>query len=126
VSLTIETELKEVLEGLNRRFDKLDQKLDNVQKDLTDLKIGQVKIEGEIRTLDERLTGKIDTLDERLTGKIDTLDERLTGKIDALDTKVDGINTRLGLVEFSNRGIFIGLIMIVLGGAAKMFGFLAN
>ena len=39
MSIKIETELKEVLEGLNRRFDKIDQKLDNVQNDTTELKL---------------------------------------------------------------------------------------
>ena len=92
MSLTIEVELKDVLNGIN-------QKLDVIQKDVTDLKLGQVEIKGDINTLDEKLSGKINTL----------------------DTKVDGLSTRVGNQEFLLRTIVGGLILIILGGAAKMF-----
>ena len=45
------------------------------------------------------------------------------GKVEALDGKLEQINTRVGNIEFSNRGILVGLILVVLGGAAKLFGF---
>ena len=52
------------------------------------------------------------------------LDERLSGQINLLDEKVSGLGKRLENQEFTNRGILIGLIVVVLGGAAKFFGFL--
>jgi hypothetical protein len=82
MSLTIEVELKDVLNGIN-------QKLDVIQKDVTDLKLGQVEIKGEIKTL---------------------------------DAKVDGLSARVGDREILLRTIVAGLIVIVIGGAAKMFG----
>jgi Skp family chaperone for outer membrane proteins len=106
MSIKIESDLKEVLTRLDQKFDRLDQKLDNLQKDVTDLKV-------------ELVTTKTE-----LTGKINTLDERLTGKINTLDTKVEGISTRLQNQEFTSRAIFISLILVILGGAAKMFGFI--
>ncbi|WP_295615301.1 hypothetical protein [Chamaesiphon sp. GL140_3_metabinner_50] len=44
---TIETDLKEIL-------DKLDRKMDRMQEDITELKLGQAKIEGDIKALDNK------------------------------------------------------------------------
>ena len=103
MSLTIEVELKDVLNGIN-------QKLDVIQKDVNDLKLGQAEIKGDIKALDERLSGKVTNLDEKFSGKISTL-----------DTKVDGLSTRISNQEFLLRTIVGGLVLIILGGAAKMF-----
>lgn len=55
MSVTIEQDLKDIL-------GKIDQKLDGLQKDIVDLKIGQTEIKGEIKTLSERING----VDERV------------------------------------------------------------
>jgi predicted RNase H-like nuclease (RuvC/YqgF family) len=81
MSLTIETELKDI-------FTKIDQRLDRMEQSINDLKLGQAEIKGEIKNL---------------------------------ETKVDGLSTRVGNQEFLSRTIVGGLILIVLGGAAKMF-----
>jgi hypothetical protein len=39
---------------------------------------------------------------------------------------VSGLDKRIENQEFTSRGILIGLIVVVLGGAAKVFGFLPN
>jgi hypothetical protein len=46
----------------------------------------------------------------------------LKGQINTLDAKVDGLSTRIGNQEFLLRTIVSGQILIILGGAAKMFG----
>ena len=92
MSLTIEVELKDVLNGIN-------QKLDVIQKDVADMKLGQAELKGDIKTLDEKLNGKINTL----------------------DAKVDGLSTRVSNQELLLRTIVGGLILIILGGAARMF-----
>ncbi len=95
--IQITTDLSQVLERIEQKIDRLDQKfetkLDNIQKDVTDLKVGQVKLEGEIK---------------------------------ALEVKVDGIGKRIDNQEFVNRGIVIGLIVTIIGGAAKLFGWVGN
>lgn len=95
MSLIVETDLKEIL-------NRIDQKIDNIQRDVTDLKISVTEIRGDIRTVDERLSGQINTL----------------------DTKIDGLSTRVQNQEFTSRAILGGLLLIVLGGAAKMFNFI--
>ena len=86
MSVTIEQDLKEIL-------GKIDQKLDGLQKDIVDLKIGQTEIKGEIKTLSERING---------------IDERVKNQ------------------DFISRGILVGLILAILGGLAKLFGFAGN
>jgi archaellum component FlaC len=95
MSLIVETDLKEILS-------RIDQKLDGVQKDVTDLKLGVSELKGEIKIVDERLSGLINNL----------------------DTKVEGLSTRIQNQEFTARDILGRLLLIVLGGAAKMFNFL--
>jgi len=47
------------------------------------------------------------------------LDERLTAEI-------KGLTARVADREFTSRGILIALVVAILGGAAKIFGFLPN
>ena len=47
------------------------------------------------------------------------LDERLTAEI-------KGLTARVADQKFTNRGILIALVVAILGGAAKIFGFLPN
>jgi ABC-type phosphate transport system auxiliary subunit len=81
MSLTIETELKDI-------FTKIDQRLDRMEQSINDLKLGQAEIKGEIKNL---------------------------------ETRVDGLSTRISNQEFLLRTIVGGLILIVLGGVARMF-----
>ncbi|MFM7575999.1 MAG: DUF4164 domain-containing protein [Microcystaceae cyanobacterium] len=101
-----ESDLKELKDLITTGFSRLDT-------EITGLKISQ-----------ERLSGQITSLDEKLTGQITSLDEKLTGKINVLDEKIAGLGKRLEFQEFINRSILGGLIIIVLGGAAKYFWFL--
>lgn len=82
----IQTDIAEVLGQIN-------QKLDKLIGDVTDLKVGQAEIKGEVK---------------------------------ALDTKVEQIDKRVSNQEFTNRGILIGIVVIILGGAAKLFGIVGN
>ena len=82
----IQTDIAEVLGQIN-------QKLDKLSEDVTDLKVGQAEIKGDIK---------------------------------ALDTKVEQLDKRVGNQEFANRGVLVGLILVILGGAAKFFGMVGN
>ncbi|MBJ7899046.1 MAG: hypothetical protein GC158_03760 [Cyanobacteria bacterium RI_101] len=90
---TLETDLKEIFAKFDQRFDRLEQRLDGMQKDLTDVKLSQAQIRGDIQTLDE---------------------------------KVSGFGKRLENQEFVNRSIFAAVIVTILAGAVKFFGFLPN
>jgi hypothetical protein len=133
----IETDLAIILNEikLEQKEIRLDQR--KILEEVNTVKLGQSnlsgeirsldeKLSGEIRTLDKKLSGEIRTLDERLSGKITTLDEKLSGEIKTLDTKVDQLDKRISNSELTNRGILGGIVIIVLGGAAKFFGLIPN
>lgn len=60
-SPTIEIDLGSALERIEQSLadfrQETNQKLDNLNKEVTDLKIGQARIEGDIKVLDSKLTG---------------------------------------------------------------------
>jgi hypothetical protein len=97
MSITIESDLKEIL-------NKIDTKLDTLSRDVTDIKVGVAK-----------LAEKVDGLEKRLEAKIDGIEEKL-------EAKIDGLGKRMDNQEFISRGVLIGLIVAILGGFAKLFG----
>ena len=76
------------------------------------------RIEGKIDKIDERLT-KVEIGQSEIRGDIKALDDRLT-------TEIKGLTARVAYQEFTNRGILIALVVAILGGAAKLFGFFPN
>jgi len=100
---------------MNERFDKVDERFDKVEDRLTKVEIGQAELKAELK-------GDIKVLDEKIEG----LKGELKGDIKVLDEKIEGLTVRVGYQEFTNRGILIALVVAVLGGAAKLFGFFPN
>ena len=80
---TVEIKLEDVLISIQKD-------IKEIRDDLTELKVSQAEIRGDIKVLDEKVTG---------------------------------IGKRLENQEFVSKGILGGLLLIVLGGAAKYFGF---
>lgn len=126
MSVTIEQDLKEVLGQINQKLDKLDTKIDGVAKDVADVKLELTATKGELINAKTELKGQIKAVDERLSGQIKAVDERLSGQIKALDEKVSGLSKRVDSVDFINRGVFVALIIAILGGFAKIFGIVGN
>ncbi len=96
---------------------------------LKDISIDQKEILKKVNALEvslETVKGDIKAMDERLSGQIKSVDEKLSGQIKALDTKVEQLDKRIGNQEFTNRGVLIGLVVVILGGAAKFFGLVGN
>jgi peptidoglycan hydrolase CwlO-like protein len=106
--ITVETDLMQILE-------KMDRKLDALREDVTEIKIKITKIEGDIKAMDTRLTGEIKAIDVKLSGEINTL-----------DSKVDGISKRIDNQEFTSRAILASLVVVIIGTFLKMFGILPS
>jgi chromosome segregation ATPase len=87
------------------------------------------RIESKIDSLEKRMDERFDKVEDRLT-KVEIgqaeLKAELKGDIKVLDEKIEGLTVRVGYQEFTNRGILIALVVAVLGGAAKLFGFFPN
>ena len=93
----IESKIDSLEKRMDERFDKVDERFDKVEDRLTKLEIGQAELKAELK-----------------------------GDIKVLDEKVEGLTVRVAYQEFTNRGILIALVVAVLGGAAKLFGFFPN
>lgn len=50
--------------------------------------------------------------------------EGVKGDIKALDTKIDQLDKRVANQEFLSRGVFIGLLVALLGGVVNFFGWM--
>jgi hypothetical protein len=84
------------------------------------------RIESKIDFLEKRMDERFDKVDDRLTkleiGQAE-LKAELKEDIKVLDGKIEGLTVGVAYQEFTNRGILIALVVAVLGGAAKLFGF---
>ncbi len=84
------------------------------------------RIESKIDFLEKRMDERFDKVDDRLTkleiGQAE-LKAELKEDIKVLDEKIEGLTVGVAYQEFTNRGILIALVVAVLGGAAKLFGF---
>jgi glycine cleavage system H lipoate-binding protein len=133
----IEGKIEAVDEKLSGKIEAVDEKLSGKIEAVDE------KLSGKIEAVDEKLSGKIEAVDEKLSGKIEIVDEKLSGQVKSLDTKVEQLDKRISNSELTNRGILIGLIVIILGGAscsvsstgetpatllraAKLFGLMPN
>jgi archaellum component FlaC len=93
----IESKIDSLEKRMDERFDKVNERFDKVEDRLSKLEIGQAELKGELK-----------------------------GDIKVLDEKIEGLTVRVAYQEFTNRGILIALVVAVLGGAAKLFGFFPN
>ncbi|GBF79869.1 hypothetical protein [Aphanothece sacrum] len=89
MSITIEQDLKEVLTSIN-------QKLDNLQKDVTDIKIEIATLQGEVR-------GNLKSLDEKVT----TLDKRIEKIENSQKNKICALIGILGTALLGTVGRFV-------------------
>jgi chromosome segregation ATPase len=103
MTINIEQDLGSILNNLNSKLDKIDEKLDT-----------------KLDKLESKIEQRFDKVDERLN-KLEISQADLKGDIKALDTKTDQLDKRIGNVEFANRGILIGLLVVILGGFAMLF-----
>jgi predicted nuclease with TOPRIM domain len=65
---------------------------------------------------------KLETIDNRLN-KLEVGQAELSGEIKTLEEKVIGIDKRLDNQEFINRGVLVAVIIALISGVVKLFGF---
>lgn len=72
--------------------------------------------------LQELQSGQKEILKE--VGDIKVNLETIKGNIKALDTKVEQLDKRIANQEFLNRGVFLGLLLALLGQLLSTFGWM--
>ena len=103
---------------------------------LKDIKSDQKEILKEVGNLKQEFNREIGSLKQEVNKEIGSLKQEVNevkvslesakGDIKALGTKTEQLNQRIANSEITNRGILIGLVVIILGGAAKLFGFMGT
>lgn len=127
--ITVTYSLEEVLVRIERkideRFDAVDKRFDEVDKRFEAVDKRFEAFDKKFEAVNQKLEG-IQIEQVNIKGNIKALEEKLIGDIKALDVKVDGLAKRIDNQEFVSRGVLIGLIVAIAGGAAKLFGFMGN
>jgi chromosome segregation ATPase len=111
MSTTVEFDLKELLEKLDSKIDKLG----------SDLNTKLEKLDSKIDKLGSDLNTKIDKLSDKVDDVSDDIN-KLNVTVTRLDEQVANAVKRIDSIEFANRAVSIGLLIAVLGGLAKPFG----
>jgi predicted nuclease with TOPRIM domain len=110
--IQVTTELSKALEQINQKLDKID-----------------AKFETKLDKIDTKFETKLDKIDVKFETRLDKIDERLN-KLEIgqtrIEEKMDGLSKRVDSVDFINCGVFVALIIAILGGFAKIFGFIGN
>ena len=113
----IQTDIADILNRLNQRFDKLDERFnkiderfDKIDERLNKLEVGQAEIKGDIKARNEKLSGQIKTLDEKVAGQKE-VSEKITVQLDK----------RIGNQELLNRVIGGSLVVSIIGGLIGFF-----
>ena len=128
MSNDIETRDKAILDAiaklstdLNQRMEKVEESNKKLEENLSDLRVGQAEIKGEIKALDK----KIDGIEGKLIEKIDGIEGKLIEKIDGVEgkliEKIDGVEKRVGNLEFFNRVGVSSLIGGIIALIVKIF-----
>ncbi|MBC6418441.1 MAG: hypothetical protein GDA44_06415 [Prochloron sp. SP5CPC1] len=121
MTVAVEFFLKEILERLERKIDKLDSKIDLVNESV------ERKIENLNESVERKIENverKIEKLSEDVNQKIDKLSEdvnQLKTDVKVLQTQVSGLDQRIGNQEFSNRAITVALASAFFISVLKLF-----
>jgi hypothetical protein len=86
-------------------------------------------IETDLAEILGNITQKLDKISEEVTElktEVKVGFAEVKGEIKALDAQVEQLDKRITNSEFTNRGILVGIVVIILGGAAKFLGLVGN
>jgi uncharacterized protein YaaN involved in tellurite resistance len=117
MSQTIEVNIADILNKIDQRLDRMEQsnsqrfdrieqsnsqRFDRLEQSANDLKVSVARLEEKTESLEEKIGSQ--------------------GKI--LEAKIDGLDKRIANQEFINRSVLAALIVGIIGGFAKLFGFI--
>ncbi|MTJ30607.1 DUF4164 domain-containing protein [Aphanizomenon sp. UHCC 0183] len=126
----IEKQFTEVNQKMDRQFTEVNQKMDrqfaevNQKIDRQFAEVNQ-KMDRQFAEVNQKFTEvnkKLETMDGRLN-KLEIGQAELSGEIKTLEEKVSGIDKRLDNQEFINRGVLVAVIIALISGVVKLFGF---
>ena len=124
VSYTLEDVLDRFEQKMDKQFAEVNQKMDRqfaeVNKQFAE---ANQKMDRQFAEVNQKMDRQFAEVNQKLN-KLEIGQVELSGEIKTLDEKVSGIDKRLDNQEFINRGVLVALIVALIGGAAKLFGWL--
>ena len=93
----IESQIQDTRTEFNVKLDRFNEKLDTLQNDFNEFKVNQAKLEVELK-----------------------------GEIKVQSIEINALAKQVQNQEFINRSILAALIVALIGGAAKLFGWVGN
>ncbi|OBQ40565.1 MAG: replication protein RepU [Anabaena sp. MDT14b] len=108
----IEKQFTEVNQKVDRQFAEVNQKMDRQFAEVNQ------KMDRQFAEVNK----KLEIIDGRLN-KLEIGQAELSGEIKTLEEKVIGIDKRLDNQEFINRGVLVAVIIALISGVVKLFGF---
>ena len=120
VSYTLEDVLDRFEQKMDRQFAEVNKQFAEVNQKM-DRQFAEVnqKMDRQFTEVNKQFVEVNQKLNKLEIGQVE-----LSGEIKTLDEKVSGIDKRLDNQEFLNRGVLVALIVALIGGAAKLFGWL--
>ncbi|MFM6749133.1 MAG: hypothetical protein ACKPJH_22505 [Dolichospermum sp.] len=112
-------EVNQKFAEVNQKFAEVNQKIDKQAAEVNQ-KFAEVnqKMDKQFAEVNK----KLETIDTRLN-KLEIGQAELSGEIKTLEEKVIGIDKRLDNQEFINRGVLVAVIIALISGVVKLFGF---
>ncbi|MFM6817868.1 MAG: hypothetical protein ACKPKB_16905, partial [Dolichospermum sp.] len=111
----IEKQFAEVNQKMDKQAAEVNQKFAEVNQKFAEVNQKMDKQFAEVNK-------KLETIDTRLN-KLEIGQAELSGEIKTLEEKVIGIDKRLDNQEFINRGVLVAVIIALISGVVKLFGF---
>jgi chromosome segregation ATPase len=122
VNQKIEKQFTEVNQKIDRQLTEVNQKFTEVNQKFAEV---NQKIDRQFTEVNQKFTEvnkKLESIDSRLN-KLEIGQAELSGEIKTLEEKVIGIDKRLDNQEFINRGVLVAVIIALISGVVKLFGF---
>jgi predicted nuclease with TOPRIM domain len=112
LTYTLEEILSRLDQKIEKQFTEVNQKMDRQFTEVNQ------KMEKQFAQVNQ----KLEIIDGRLN-KLEIGQAELSGEIKTLEEKVIGIDKRLDNQEFINRGVLVAVIIALISGVVKLFGF---
>ncbi|MGL5034445.1 MAG: DUF4164 domain-containing protein [Microcystaceae cyanobacterium] len=113
ISYTLEDILDRLEQKIDRQFAEVNQKIDKQS----------VEVDKQFAEVNQKIDKQSAEVNQRLS-KLEIGLVELSGEIKILDEKFNSVGKRIDNQEFLNRGILGALIVALIAGAAKLFGWL--
>ena len=84
-----------------------------------------VTIEQDLKEILSKIDQKLDSFQKDIVD-LKVGQTEIKGEIKTFNEKINGLDERMKNQDFISRGILVGLILAILGGLAKLFGFVST